>query len=52
MVLELVLGVLLLLVVLVLYLRRNYGSLEKCGIPVASPSIFGLGSGPFMYHKV
>jgi len=34
-----------------LYLRRNYGSLEKMGIPVKKPSVFGLGSGPILTHK-
>jgi len=36
---------------IILYLRRNYGSLEKMGIAVIKPSIFGLGSYPVFLHK-
>jgi len=32
-------------------LRRNYGKLEKLGVPVVKPT-FCFGSGPFMLHKV
>ena len=35
---------------LILYLRRNYGKLEKIGIPVVKPTLC-FGSGPFMLHK-
>jgi cytochrome P450 len=33
------------------YLRRNYGKLEKCGIPVIPPFLC-FGSGPWAMHKV
>ena len=33
------------------FLRRNYGVLEKMGIPVVPPSL-ATGSEPFMIHKV
>jgi len=35
----------------ILFLRRNYGKLEKIGIPVIKPT-FCFGSGPFKLHKV
>jgi len=38
------------LLLAILFLRRTYGTLEKCGIPVIKPSLF-LGSEPFMKHK-
>ena len=38
------------LVLLILFLRRNYGTLENCGFPVIPPT-FCFGSGPFMMHK-
>lgn len=36
---------------LLIYARWNYGTLEKCGIPVISPS-FLLGSVPEIHEKV
>ena len=44
----LLIGIVFLLLVLVL--RRNYGTLENCGFPVIPPS-FCFGSGPFWIHK-
>ena len=37
-------------VLLILFLRRNYGSLENSGFPVIPPTLC-FGSGPFMLHK-
>lgn len=36
---------------LILYGRQNYGTLEKCGIPIVKPSLF-LGSVPDFHLKV
>ncbi len=33
------------------YIRRNYGQLERLGIPV-DPPFFIFGSGPWALHKV
>jgi len=41
-------GIVILL--LILFLRRNYGTLENCGFPVIPP-MFCLGSGPLMMHE-
>ena len=40
-----------LLLLVILFMRRTYGTLEKCGIPVIKPSLF-LGSDPLMKHKI
>lgn len=48
--LVIVLVVLAFLIWLVLHIRRNYGTLEKMGIPVVPPG-FISGSEPFMIHK-
>jgi len=45
----LLLGVVVFL--LVVFLRRNYGSLENCGFPVIPPTLF-CGSGPFLFHNI
>jgi len=39
-----------LVILIVLFLRRNYGVLENCGFPVVPPTLC-FGSGPFMLHK-
>lgn len=36
---------------LILYGRKNYGILEKCGIPIVKPTLF-LGSVPDFHAKV
>jgi len=37
-------------ILIILFLRRNYGVLENSGFPVVPPTLC-LGSGPFMMHK-
>ena len=51
MLLEITLGLITLALVTILFLRRNYGKLEKLGVPVVPPSIWGLGSEPLKMHE-
>ena len=51
MLLEIILGLITLALVTILFLRRNYGKLEKLGVPVVPPSIWGLGSEPLKMHE-
>ena len=51
MLLEILLGLATIVLVIVLFLRRNYGKLEAMGVPVVPPSMWGLGSDPFMIHE-
>ena len=51
MIVEIVLCLATLILGLILFLRRNYGVLERTGVPVVKPSVFGLGSDPFNIHK-
>jgi len=51
MIVEIVLCLVTLILGLILFLRRNYGVLERTGVPVVKPSVFGLGSDPFNIHK-
>ena len=51
MIVEIILCLVTILLGLILFLRRNYGKLERMGVPVAKPSLFGLGSDPFHIHK-
>ena len=51
MIVEIILCLVTILLGLILFLRRNYGKLERMGVPVAKPSLFGLGSDPFNIHK-
>ena len=51
MIVEIILCLLTIILGLILFLRRNYGKLERMGVPVAKPSIFGLGSDPINIHK-
>jgi len=44
-----VFAVVTLVILLIRYLRRHYGILEQCGIPVIAPYFIG-GSGPFKWH--
>lgn len=37
-------------ILLIIFLRKNYGTLEKGGFPVIPP-FFCFGSGPFLFHK-
>jgi len=46
-----VVALFVLIVLIVIFLRRKYGTLEKCGFPVIPPA-FVLGSGPWSWHKV
>lgn len=50
-VLLVLLFVLICLIWLISYGRKNYGILEKCGIPVVKPTLF-LGSVPNFHAKV
>jgi len=43
-------GIVLLLLLTVAFLTRNYGKLDNCGFPVIPPFLF-FGSGPFRYSK-
>ena len=51
MLLEILLGLATIVLGIVLFLRRNYGRLEAMGVPVVPPSMWGLGSDPFMIHE-
>ena len=51
MLLEILLGLATIVLGIVLFLRRNYGKLEAMGVPVVPPSMWGLGSDPFMIHE-
>ena len=51
MLLIIILSLALVLLLAILFLRRTYGTLEKTGIPVMTPSLF-LGSDPFLKHKI
>ena len=50
MIVEITLSITALCLLIGLYLRRNYGKLEKLGIPVMPPTLL-FGSEPFMMHK-
>ena len=47
----LIIASLTLVLTFVLYLRRNYGHLERLGIPVVSPYVLGIGSPPLWIHQ-
>ena len=51
MIVEIALFLVTIILGLILFLRRNYGTLERMGVPVVKPAILGLGSDPFNIHK-
>ena len=47
----LIIASLTLVLTFILYLRRNYGRLERLGIPMVAPYVLGVGSPPLWIHQ-
>merc|ERR1712233_164127 len=43
---------LLCFLLIIRHLRRNYGQVEKCGVPAVIPPTFFFGSGPWNLHQI